>query len=305
MTKRISKRRSSRPRRALRYNPGFPWDGHVVPVDASDLAYARRQLRVAKMFGRSLPAIAIFMPETDGYQRRFYRRGSPRLGEPVSRTSTGKHMYCGRDSGHLGSGLYFFGTLRAAATTDWTRELDEMELIDPPANVYRVEDGPQNPYITGAAAKDAEKLHRFGRALICLADSIRDEPWLRLRRQIAQARAELDLAIANDDDREYELTTEHERLKRRHGDAIADIQRDLHTIQFAGPRSEPVGVWNRSAPPPLSPRVADAIRRYQTEGLYHPMTYYMRSLGYDGVLHTNDHEFESGGMGCIWYPEVS
>jgi hypothetical protein len=35
------------------------------------------------------------------------------------------------------------------------------------------------------------------------------------------------------------------------------------------------------------------------------MTYYMRALGYDGVLHASWQQFNSGDIGNIWYPDVS
>jgi len=31
----------------------------------------------------------------------------------------------------------------------------------------------------------------------------------------------------------------------------------------------------------------------------------MRALGYDGVLHGNWQQFESGDIGNVWYPQVA
>lgn len=45
--------------------------------------------------------------------------------------------------------------------------------------------------------------------------------------------------------------------------------------------------------------------RSQAEERFHPMTYYMRALGYDGVLHASWQQFNSGDIGNIWYPDVS
>jgi len=274
------KRTSRRPRR----NPsGFPWDGKVVPIDASDMSYMREIERIERERGAELAAQFILFVD----RRRFYRRDPPRLGEPIFRYRSNRRMYCGRGSGHLGSGLYFFGTLRAA--------LDG----DTPSNVFRIVEGPQNPYIT-RNREDTHKLHDFGKALLCYSDDLQAYEDAAHRMEESKKRL---ASFERYSDEWYDLDQEIAENKGEVNDALSRLRRTVRTLQFSGPRWEdPRQAADTTTA--ISPRCADAIRLYLTRQDYHPMTYYMRSLGYDGVLHRAMQDLESGAIGCIWYPEI-
>lgn len=263
----------------------YPWDGHVVPIDESDDVYSAKLLEGAdsekRVVRRALDGVVGFGP------RRFYRAGAPRLGEPP------EQMRDGRDSGHLGSGLYFFGLLAPARASADRNDAD----------VYRVVGGPRHPFVTGEPFIDAWKLHDFGKALWCVASDLRDY------RALLAERRDLDDKLRHAaSDREwdkvyFDIASNKESVKR----AADVLSKDLHELGFSGPRLEDftdVRVYSSPESVKLPPRIAKAVERFQTEGRYHPMTYYMRSLGYDGVVHRNPEQFRSGTIGNIWYPEV-
>lgn len=227
----------------------YPWHGRVKPVwldPAPDLAFAAR----VRQWHEQRPDLAATFVTQRGW---YYRVGAPVLGEPLSQ------MTCSRDTGHLGSGLYFFGTLDAAVGV--TRSLE---------GIYRVEGGPQQPYrpgVLGDAWTDAWALHAVGRALLC---------WPARSEDLRELEAE-------EDPNRYEL----DDLRRK-------VRRDRMTLETSPLRLD------------LDLRRAEAaIQRAVIDGKYHPMTYYMRSLGYDGVVHSRSwRAFTTGDMGNIWYPEV-
>lgn len=196
----------------------------------------------------------------------YYRVHAPRLGEPLSQ------MSCGRGTGHYGSGLYFFGTFDAALQSA-QGVLEE---------VYRVVGGPQKPYRVGSLEADPAawdtswKLHALGKALIC---------WPAAE----EARREMTREIRAADEDDYDVYAKRDELR----EVVREIGSFRAMLMYAGPRIDPD-----------LHRAEAAIQRSVVERRYHPMTYYMRSLGYDGIIHTSWRQFTAGGIGNIWYPEV-
>jgi hypothetical protein len=332
----------------------WPWEGHVHPLAELDdevlLDLVRRD--------RVLWARAQYDPQGATLQaiedRLFFRRNEPRLGEPLYRTPAQaeqdqRNMYCGRGTGHLGTGLYFFGTLHAAAdlntfpeSPDRIRELVsdvwavDMEHI-PDARIYMSD------------AEATGRAHRFAKAMLCWPPERRSAKVAYAAVRAAQEALEAAQALLDldeDDDEAFygvedaeqslreasrsarsalvtaERTAEYldtHRLRRvqPNGDFLDDlidlIDETKDEPQRHGPRgalptrrSEPV-LQLRAVPEP-APDVATAIERYVEDAQgrrfpgYHPMTYYMRELGYDAVLHTGWDEFNSGDIGNLWYP---
>jgi hypothetical protein len=241
----------------------YPWVDAVVPVVADPEPDYRLAAKVRAYVEQGRPDYARAVIRERGW---YYRVHAPRLGEPLSQ------MSCGRGTGHYGSGLYFFGTFDAALQTA-QGVLEE---------VYRVVGGPKNPYRVGAAEDEPTaweaswKLHKFGKALLCLPAA--EEDRLELTREIRTA-----------DEDDYSVYDTRDALR----DLVREIGRFQATLKYAGPRLD----TNLH-------RAEAAIQRAVVEGRYHPMTYYMRSLGYDGIIHTSWRQFTTGGIGNIWYPEV-
>lgn len=274
-------------RRALGRDHGvskLPWTGKVVPVDATDEAYTAEVLRRAKGSYADYPRTLMEARER-GLPVRFYRAGEPTLGEPVLRG--GKlNMSCGRGTGHLGTGLYFFGTLRAAAQNGIP---------------HRVEGGPERPFYTRTRA-GAEKLHKFGKNLMCFAKYAAELVDLRRARDARDQAAE----AARGTPERSERFAESLDARSAYADKLAEVRRTAFELSTDGPRleasGEPLGVEDPMKL--VSPRVRAAIERYLSERKVHPIVYYMRGLGYDGVIHLDAHQFEDGDKGNIWYPEV-
>jgi len=215
------KRASRRPRR----NPSsFPWDDKIVPIDASDLAYMSEVEQIESQRGREAAARFVLGREN----RRFYRRNQPRLGEPVFKSEASRargttpSMYCGRGTGHLGSGLYFFGTLRAA--------LDGAS----PSSVFRVIGGPRNPYIA-RTRDDTRKLHAFGKALLCYPDEFL--AYGNSKRDLEERTARL-ASLERYSDAWHDLDDEIAAEKDNASALLRDLKLTARKIQFDGPQWE-------------------------------------------------------------------
>jgi hypothetical protein len=106
--------------------PSEVWQGSIEPATAEDAAA-----------DRDVQAAAARDPEKAFWAVRkrqvFYRVGAARLGEPLPK------MDCGRDTGHIGSGLYFFGTYAAAVRSAGGQR------------IYRIVGGPEHPLIAGSS----------------------------------------------------------------------------------------------------------------------------------------------------------
>lgn len=292
MTSRSVARRAARRTTGRSGGEAYPWDGHVHPTTPEDIAASQAIERevVARYGDRDrLAGRVIAGPKKP---RLFFRAGAATLGEPVFRGDVAS-MTCGRGTGHLGSGLYFFGTY-APALRSADRNADA---------VYTVVDGPRHPFVTDASFDAAWKLHDFGKALLCIVGDLREYKALHHKRIELDERLKHAATGAEWDDI-YEELAEVKNDFRKEADVLA---RDIRHLAYSGPRLEDfaeVRVYSDPDSVKLPPRIASAVERYRTERRYHPMTYYMRSLGYDGVLHQNTEQFESGTIGNIWYPKV-
>lgn len=149
-----------------------PWDGHVhslVDLDSTALQQFverdRDLWRMAETDPDGATRLAI-------EERVFFRRNPPRLGEPIFRTASNaeggrQSMYCGRGTGHLGTGLYFFGTLRAAIgrAFDQARGAELRQLV---RGIYAVDmEHVPSERIYMPTARQTQRMHSFANALIC------------------------------------------------------------------------------------------------------------------------------------------
>lgn len=257
----------------------YPWAGHVHPIDDSDFRYKRElesieskdgvDRAVSRILGRGI----------------FYRVGAPVLGEPL------KRMSCSRGTGHFGTGLYFFGTLRAAMK------------YGPIDSIYRVSHGPSNPmYLT---KRNVHSLHEFARATLCAPQAFIEYTEISHRVQELESRQAEILSLEDDDpsDELDEITTQIRSLSYQQTKARSDLFSHVLKLRFDGPKMYlgGDGVDNQVRIPDT---VHQAIEASSREGIYHPMTYLMRWAGYDGILYTDMGELEGGDRGCIWYPDV-
>lgn len=310
-------------------------------------------------FDRHLWELAKTDPEKAAQESAYggvhYRTGAPRIGEPIFRTPEDaaldqRNMYCGRHTGHFGTGLYFFGTLSAAfksgavfwAGTPGVRmaqefgSWEEVRLREEFRHVWAVGVSSLQPP-SGVADprewrrehdhirylfehKQVLKYHDFARALMCYPAYRADV--VRLEAQVAAAKAEetaWDKAYDEAETEEEEETAdrlmwaareEYRRLRSEWERKESRLRRYTFTIDWDSPSHEPVPERAALAYKPLAPRAEVAINRYLDDIKdrrfpgYHPMTYYMRSIGVAAIIHRDWSEHNSGGIGNIWYPEV-
>jgi hypothetical protein len=161
--------RNIRPNRGERW----PWEGHVHPL----AHMSGETLRSFVERDRELWEIAERDPDRATRQaiedRIFFRRLPPRLGEPIYRTAEQakldqRNMYCGRGTGHLGTGFYFFGTLRAAADSSRIYEATGDELRELLSAVYAVDmEHVPDDRIFMPGAQETQRVHAFGEAMLC------------------------------------------------------------------------------------------------------------------------------------------
>lgn len=127
----------------LRPNVGkrWPWEGRLFPLASMD----DRVIRHFVTRDEDLWAMAERDPDDAARpaiaERIFFRRNQPRLGEPLYRSPENakldrQNMYCGRGTGHLGTGLYFFGTLRAAVDSKRLYDASGEELRRLVSEIY-------------------------------------------------------------------------------------------------------------------------------------------------------------------------
>lgn len=325
----------------------WPWEGHVHPLDqlpdSAIRGFVERDRDLWELARRD-PDRAV---QTAIEERIFFRRNEPRLGEPIYRSPENaaldrQNVHCGRGTGHLGTGLYFFGTLQAAA--------DTKRLYEPGADlrglvrgVYLVDmEHVPAERIYMPTADETRRAHDFASALIC---------WPAARRRaddaedaVDAAQKAFDAAQADDDgsdddfyaieelrdvlrDARHELRQARVELQRRREVLDRDrLKPNVDVDELISMLSEvdrtpihgraPIAPWRRPAVveapmpevEPLPKLVGEAIARYVEDVEmrrfpgFHPMTYYMQERGYEAVLHASWGEFNSGDIGNLWYP---
>lgn len=323
----------------------WPWEGHVHRLDELDEAAIRGFVER----DRELWALAQREPDRAARiaieDRVFFRRNEPRLGEPIYRSPENakldrQNVHCGRGTGHLGTGLYFFGTLQAAASKRIHEPgVDLRELV---RGIYLVDmEHVPDERICMPTAAETQALHDFAKALICWPDA--RQAVERAQEELQWAEEAFEAADVDDGSDEafyalQEAGDARRRAQRDLRDALLELDRRQNVlerrqlqpnmdidelIEMLGeidrtPREGHVHVppWRRTEPEdvslpevkPLAPAVMEAIERYQGDVAerrfpgYHPMTYYMQERGFEAVLHASWHEFNSGDIGNLWYP---
>lgn len=321
-------------------NPGtrYPWDEHVYPLAEQSMATIKDLVRRDREMFRKDPSLAAMDTIREGLM---FRSGRPRIGEPLFRSETqvkfrAPNIHCGRGTGHLGTGLYFFGTLSSATGVywsgrDWPRDNDE--ILDIVRGVYIVDISGVDEskiYIPRNDEKTND-LHGFGKALICWPDHY--EQYLLKKAESNHIERELSRVQQIEGDREYrgepvvatikgdELQFEdaldalyelrdvlrETRKKERNAEKLA--RADVRRMRFDGPRmhvSKTIPEGEQWTEPPEAVRPAiDAYLADLEHPLvpgYHPMTYYMTQIGYELVVHGSWDQLNSGDIGNIWYP---
>jgi len=261
----------------------YPWTDAVEPADESDIEFDVELQALACIDTRRAVRAA--------HSRRiFYRTGAPRLGERFGRGE------CGRGTGHFGSGLYFFGTLSAALGSAagpslHRRAVDYSNL----RGVYRVIGGPDDPRMTWSI-EEARNVHEVGKALLCFPGAATSA--IKLKQEADEAFEEfMRLRYRepyNEDVDYWELERTAKELRGAAFQASSEAQKYRLKLEIPSVFRLDLDLH----------RARSAINRSEAERKYHPMTYYMRSLGFDGIVHGDWEEFNSGDRGNIWYPEV-
>ena len=322
----------------VRQNPAtsYPWDGHVKRlVDLNEdvvrqfVERDREHHRIAERDPREAWHLAF-------EEKLFFRAGAPRLGEPLYRDPLEAErgwtrVSAGRGTGHLGTGLYFFGTLKAASR----KGMDGVWVVD-------LSSVPDKQILT--PGRDlTHDLHDLGNALGSWpsyhARAIEAaEEQLAVARALWDARRALREAEGGEHDRfwdkQYELEAELKEAKARFRDAERDLERayrriekgslrervdfffaERERLEYDSGESVHVAAAERDLRyvlrAKLPPTAAYAVRRYEEDienrrfPGYRPMTYYMRRNGFAAVVHRDWREFNSGVIGNIWYPEVA
>jgi len=195
-----------------------PWAGHVRPLsemdDATIAAFVARDLELWAL-AETEPFRAVQQAIGD---RVFFRAGAPRFGEPVYRSEQAaeddqRNMYCGRSTGHLGTGLYFFGTLTAAAAA--------------PRSPSTVLGGAGDPYAAPHRRASLEALVRERRS----------DVWVVDMEHVPDERIFMPDAAATQHTHDFAkalLCWEPERRRAEHArDAVATGQESLQAAQAA------------------------------------------------------------------------
>ncbi|RLB37260.1 MAG: hypothetical protein DRH30_13495 [Deltaproteobacteria bacterium] len=311
----------------------MPWADHVQPF--SDLPWKAIQQAIG--FDRSLFELA----KTDRHDAAWsciagkihYRSGAPRLGEPIFvDQSHAKHGYekmsCGRGTGHLGSGLYFFGTLTAAygAHLSELSDASETQIREKMKHVWVVD---VSSIPEGAVRlPDHEKMwkmHGFAKAMICYPDDLASYRKVKsaVKENAARSEAlslEMDEMLKGDDsdpvpdgyegleDDMHSLRDDLRDLRNKLRDAENRVRRDVSTIDFDAPAFQLPSRASYMDVEPLGAQAQTAVDAYSLDVEernfpgYHPMTYYMGALGVQAVIQSDWGELNSGDVGCIWYP---
>lgn len=161
-------------------NPGttYPWDGFVYPL-AEQEDHVIKQLvgRDIELFqeAQNDPNRAALQVRSEGL---LFRTGRPRIGEPLFRNELDirfdhPSMNCGRGTGHLGTGLYFFGTLSAATgsferrSRDWPTDPDAMREAVRGVYVVDISEVPRDRIHVPPDSEATTDLHGFGKAMLC------------------------------------------------------------------------------------------------------------------------------------------
>jgi hypothetical protein len=356
-------------RDVLTSNPSarWPWTDHVRPF--SDLPSAA--IKEAIEFDQHLWAIAETDPDEAAkesvYSGIHYRSGAPRMGEPLYRSRGAaergqRSMYCGRGTGHLGTGLYFFGTLSAATKEGaWTVDsrlagmsesalrkalrgitvVDVSSLVIPTFEDWK-EWAQTHDIIRYPDKPKSLAYEAFGKALLCypgalvlLSKKLTELDGMQVR--LADVNAQIDALLDGPDDEQlseaaseaidtlwYErddLWRDQKALDSRIGDVRSDLHAWVTRIDWNAPRWESVPdrpseygidrspslIESYQPLPPRAQAAVDAFERDITERRFpgfHPMTYYMRSIGVAAIVQRDWTEHNDGMRGCIWYPEA-
>jgi hypothetical protein len=272
-------------------------------------------------------------------EKLFFRSGPPRLGEPLYRDKLEAEKGwtrtpMGRGTGHLGTGLYFFGTLRAALHGH-EENLGSVWVVD----LSSLTDGE----ILTPGRDMTHDLHDMGRALGgWSSDKAYAVEGAELRLSLAEQIARLQEELRNADGEEWEALYEQqyelrEQLKEARGvydRAESALKRAYNRIRQGSIREYPDwdfaerGTLDFDDAVPaevtaatrdlkyveaakLPPTAAYAVERYEDDVArhtfpgYRPLTYYMRRKRIAAVVHRDWREFNSGDIGNIWYPEVT
>jgi len=323
----------------------WPWTDHVqslseLPSDA---------LKEAVEFDRHLWALAERDPEAAAREsvsnQIHYRHGVPRLGEPIFRTPqqaerSQPRMYCDRGTGHLGTGLYFFGTLSAAFHSGYgfapqLGEMGERELREATAGLVWVIDvsSLSPPDVDERKAWEEthgavrylfseEKVyeyHDFAKNLLCYPSGV--AALARMTTELTEAEEAAAVAGKQSDDNPddddlwsaaYDLDQEVKRLREHQRRATDTLRGDVRDIDWKAPSREmPPDRESYLAVAPLASRAQAAVDAYVLDVEerrfpgYHPMTYYMRLLNVTAIVHQDWRQHNSGSIGNIWYPWLS
>jgi hypothetical protein len=322
-----------------------PWADHVRPFAELPSAALHEAVGFDKHLWELAKTDAKEAAKESVLGRIHYRHGAPRVGEPIYRTPARAErnqptMACGRGTGHLGTGLYFFGTLSAAFHSRGRfapklSRMDEATLreetqhvwvvdvssLDPPLDVDFREWAKTHPtvrYLFGD--KQVWKYHDFAKALLCYPSGL--TYYRKIAAELAEATAALAVAKAawwdapsGDDDEAatamWELEDTVKQLETKERSVGRNLERDLHRIDWDAPRWEQIDRPSYSDVEPLAPTAQAAVDAYVRDVEerrfpgYHPMTYYMRSIGVSAIIHRDWGQHNAGDVGNIWYPEVS
>lgn len=319
-------------------NPGgrYPWDDHVYPLAEQSMATIKDLIRRDREVFRKEPALAAYETIKDGLM---FRSGRPRIGEPLFRSEMqvklrAPNINCGRGTGHLGTGLYFFGTLSAATGVYWSGRdwpSDNDKILDVVRGVYIVDISgvDENKIYIPRDDENTNKLHGFGRALICWPDhyeqyllkrsarkhidreisrirQIEDDPTYRGEPVIATIEGE-ELQFEEALDALYELRDARREAKKQERIAEQDTEANARKMRFDGPRLHVKEAspeeWNKP-PEAVRPAIDAYLAELEDPSIpgYHPMTYYMTQMGYELVVHRSWDQLNSGDIGNIWYP---
>lgn len=232
-------------REALTPNRGapWPWDGHLHALHTMDI----ETLRHFVQRDRDLWALADTDPDEATRlaidERVFFRRNPPRLGEPIYRSEEyaerdRQNMYCGRGTGHLGTGLYFFGTLRAAVDSVDIYRARADELRQLVRGIYAVDmEHVPDDRIYMPTARQTQRMHAFANALICWPVEHRRAEAARRDAQAAEEAFEQARLRAEEEDSDEAFYAEEEardelrEAKRDLRSAVADLSRRRDTME--------------------------------------------------------------------------